>query len=149
MLYIDIKKLGRFRQTGYRVTSDHQKKGQGMAGSASTSASTLGVTAQRVVADNDPCYRSEVVRKVCADCGIGHIRTAPDPTHPRPTARLNASSKSSCTSGPMPTLTTPQISVPTNCFTATTWYRPHGSLNAQAPIDHLALTENNLLRLHT
>ena len=29
------------------------------------------------------------------------------------------------------------------------WHRPHGSLNAKPPISHLALSEDNLLRLHS
>src|SRR3954467_10645408 len=29
------------------------------------------------------------------------------------------------------------------------WHRPHSSLKAKAPISRLALTEDNLLRLHT
>ncbi|MBX5102957.1 IS481 family transposase, partial [Rhizobium lentis] len=29
------------------------------------------------------------------------------------------------------------------------WHRPHGSLNSKPPITRLALTQDNLLRLHT
>jgi transposase InsO family protein len=29
------------------------------------------------------------------------------------------------------------------------WHRPHGGIGAKPPISRLALTQNNLLRLHT
>ncbi|MDF3233358.1 IS481 family transposase, partial [Mesorhizobium sp. M2A.F.Ca.ET.037.01.1.1] len=29
------------------------------------------------------------------------------------------------------------------------WHRPHGSLKSKTPISRLALTEDNLLRLHS
>ena len=145
LIHLDIKKLGRFDRVGHRITGDRtgqsnsrgsgwefvhvciddasrlafsqilpdEKKGSAIAFLTAAVAyyQSLGVKVVRVMTDNGSCYKSFDFRNACRDLGLRHIR----PTHPRPTARQNASSRPRCASGLMPRLTRPQIAEPKSC----------------------------------
>lgn len=110
----------------------------------------LGVTVQRVMTDNGSCYISKAFRKACKRLGLKHIRTkAYTPktngkaerfiqTALREWAYAHAYSTSDQRAHQLPTW-----------LHRYNWHRPHGSLLSKPPISRLALTENNLLRLHT
>lgn len=58
----------------------------------------LGIRIERVMTDNGSCYRSKMFRATCKRLGLRRILTRP--YTPRPTERLNASSKRRCANGP-------------------------------------------------
>src|SRR4051812_1808413 len=111
---------------------------------------SLGVTITRVMTDNGSCYRSKAFRCACRDLGLKHIRTKPYTpktngkaerfiqTALREWAYAQAYSTSDHRAAALPIW-----------LHRYNWHRPHSSLKSKAPISRLALTEDNLLRLHT
>ena len=111
MIHIDIKKLGRFKAPGDRITgwhvSMHRSGGAGweylhvciddyfhlafsavMPNQTARSAiaflqaagayyQNFGITIERVMTDNGPCYTSRIFRNLCTELHIRHIRTRP------------------------------------------------------------------------
>ena len=110
---------------------------------------TLGVTVARVMTDNGSCYKAFDFRDTCRDLGLKHIRTKPYTpktngkaerfiqTALREWAYAQAYNHSDRRTAELP-----------RWLHRYNWHRPHGSLDAQTPISRLALTEDNLLRLH-
>lgn len=109
----------------------------------------LGVTVQRVMTDNGSCYVSKAFRKACKRLGLKHVRTKPYTPKTNGKAerfiqtalREWAYAHAYATSGHR----ADQLPVWLHRYN---WHRPHGSLLRKPPISRLALTENNLLRLH-
>ena len=111
---------------------------------------SLGVTVARVMTDNGSCYRSNDFRKACRDLRLRHIRTRPYTpktngkaerfiqTALREWAYAQAYQSSDRRAEELPVW-----------LHRYNWHRPHGSLKSKPPISQLALTEDNLLRLHT
>jgi len=111
---------------------------------------SLGVTVARVMTDNGSCYRSKAFRNACRDLGLRHIRTRPYTpktngkaerfiqTCLREWAYAQAYSTSDRRAAELPIW-----------LHRYNWHRPHGSLKSKPPISRLALTRDNLLRLHT
>jgi transposase InsO family protein len=111
---------------------------------------SLGVTVERVMTDNGSCYRSHAFRRACKRLGLRHIRTKPYTpktngkaerfiqTSLREWAYACAYENSAGRADQLPIW-----------IHRYNWHRPHGSLKAKPPISVLALTENNVLRLHT
>jgi transposase InsO family protein len=109
----------------------------------------LGVTVTRVMTDNGSCYKSGAFRDACRTLGLKHIRTRPYTpktngkaerfiqTALREWAYAQAYDHSDRRTDELP-----------RWLHRYNWHRPHGSLNANTPISRLALTGNNLLRLH-
>jgi transposase InsO family protein len=110
---------------------------------------SLGVTVARVMTDNGSCYRSKAFRKACRDLGLKHIRTRPYTprtngkaerfiqTALREWAYAQAYDTSALRAAELPFW-----------LHRYNWRRPHGSLKSKSPISRLALSEDNLLRLH-
>jgi transposase InsO family protein len=110
---------------------------------------SLGVTVARVMTDNGSCYRSNDFRKACRDLRLRHIRTRPYTpktngkaerfiqTALREWAYAQAYQSSDRRAEELPVW-----------LHQYNWHRPHGSLKSKPPISRLALTEDNLLRLH-
>ena len=110
----------------------------------------LGVTITRVMTDNGSCFRSKAFRSACRDLGLKHIRTKPYTpktngkaerfiqTALREWAYAQAYSTSDHRAAALPIW-----------LHRYNWHRPHSSLKSKAPISRLALTEDNLLRLHS
>jgi len=110
---------------------------------------SLGVTVARVMTDNGSCYRSKAFRNACRDLGLRHIRTRPYTpktngkaerfiqTCLREWAYAQAYSTSDRRAAELPIW-----------LHRYNWHRPHGSLKSKPPISRLALTRDNLLRLH-
>lgn len=110
----------------------------------------LGVTIQRVLTDNGPCYRSKDFARACAKLGIRQRFTRPY------TPRTNGKAERFI-----------QTALREWAYAFTyrnaderaahlrhwqhdyNWHRQHGSLNHQSPISILGLSEDNLMRLHT
>ena len=111
MIYIDIKKLGRFKTPGHRITEwhtgMHRSGGAGweylhvciddysrvafsavMPDQTARSAiaflqaavayyQNFGITIERAMTDNGPCYTSRIFRNLCTELDIRHIRSRP------------------------------------------------------------------------
>jgi transposase InsO family protein len=110
---------------------------------------SLGIKVTQVMTDNGSCYLSKAFGKACRALGIKHIRTKPYTprtngkaerfiqTALREWAYAQAYSDSRQRAAELPIW-----------MHRYNWHRPHGSLKSKPPISRLALTEDNLLRLH-
>ncbi len=110
----------------------------------------LGVKVERVMTDNGSCYKSFAFRRTCKRLGLRHIRTKPYTpktngkaerfiqTCLREWAYAHAYRHSRQRTRQLPLW-----------LHRYNWHRPHASLKANTPISRLALTGDNLLRLHT
>jgi transposase InsO family protein len=111
---------------------------------------SLGVTVARVMTDNGACYKAFDFRNACRDLGLRHVRTKPYTpktngkaerfiqTALREWAYAKAYAHSNHRTAELPVW-----------LHRYNWHRPHASLRSNPPISRLALTEDNLLRLHT
>jgi transposase InsO family protein len=110
---------------------------------------SLGVTVARVMTDNGACYKAFDFRNACRDLGLRHVRTKPYTpktngkaerfiqTALREWAYAKAYAHSNHRTAELPVW-----------LHRYNWHRPHASLRSNPPISRLALTEDNLLRLH-
>ncbi len=109
----------------------------------------LGVKVERVMTDNGSCYRSRAFKNACRRLRLTHIRTRP--YTPRTNGKAERFIQTSLrewayarayTSSRQRAAELPFFLHHYN------WHRPHGSLDHCPPISKLALSEDNLLRLH-
>jgi transposase InsO family protein len=110
---------------------------------------SLGVSVRRVMTDNGPCYRSRAFAKACRTLGLKHIRTKP--YTPRTNGKAERFIQTALREWAY------AVAYPTSRHRAAdlpawmhryNWHRPHSSLKSKTPISRLALTHDNLLRLH-
>lgn len=111
---------------------------------------SLGLIVESIMTDNGSCYRSFAFRKACQRLGLKHIRTKPYTprtngkaerfvqTCLREWAYARAYSNSQQRAQELPFF-----------MHRYNWHRPHAGIGAKPPISRLALTGNNLLRLHS
>ena len=129
-----------------------EKKGSAVAFLRAAVAyyASLGVTVARVMTDNGPCYKSFDFRDACRDLGLRHIRTRPytPKTNGKAERFIQTALREWAYAQAYPTSDRRGEELP-RWLHRYNWHRPHGSLNSQPPISRLALSENNLLRLHT
>jgi transposase InsO family protein len=111
---------------------------------------SLGVTVARVMTDNGSCYKAFAFRNTCRDLGLKHIRTKPytPKTNGKAERFIQTALREWAYAQAYPTSNQRAAELPV-WLHRYNWHRPHGSLNAQPPISRLALSEDNLLRLHT
>lgn len=97
-----------------------------------------------------PLLQSNAFREACKILGLKHIRTRP--YTPRTngkaerfiqTALRKLAYAQAC---PSSSQGAEQLPIWMHRYN---WHRPHGALDAKAPISRLGLTTNNLLRLHS
>ena len=108
-----------------------------------------GITAQRVMTDNGPCYHARVFRARLAGLGLRHVRTRPYTPKTNGKAerfiqtclREWAYAATYQSSAERATHLQPFLH-------RYNWHRPHHSLRLKTPIATLPLTMNNLLTLH-
>ena len=119
LLHLDIKKLGRFKRPGHRVTGNRQQNsrhsGWEYVHVAIDDASRIAFST---------CMPTRLDSLRCATtAALGSPTSAPDLTHRVPTARPSGSSRLRCVSGPMRVRTATQASVLENsrdgCTTTT------------------------------
>src|SRR4051794_24423758 len=110
----------------------------------------LGVTITRVMTDNGSCYRSKAFRSACRDLGLKHIRTKPytPKTNGKAERFIQTALREWAYAQANPTSDHRAVALPI-WLHRYNWHRPHSSLKSKPPISRLALTEDNLLRLHT
>lgn len=117
---------------------------------AVASYASLGVAIARVMSDNGSCYRSKAFAKACRDLGLKHVRTRPyaPKTNGKAERFIQTALREWAYAIAYPTSTHRAAELPV-WLHRYNWHRPHGSLKSKPPISRLALTEDNLLRLHT
>jgi transposase InsO family protein len=110
----------------------------------------LGVTITRVMTDNGSCYRSKAFRSACRDLGLTHIRTKPytPKTNGKAERFIQTSLREWAYAQAYPTSDHRAAALPI-WLHRYNWHWLHSSLKSKAPISRLALTEDNLLRLHS
>ena len=111
---------------------------------------SLGVAVTRVMTDNGSCYRSHAFRKACIDLGLKHIRTKPytPKTNGKAERFIQTALREWAYAQAYLTSDRRALELPV-WLHRYNWHRPHGSLDAKTPISRLALTDNNLLTLHS
>ncbi len=111
---------------------------------------SLGVTVARVMTDNGSCYRSFHFRDACRDLGLKHLRTKPytPKTNGKAERFIQTALREWAYAQAYPTSDRRAEELPF-WLHRYNWHRPHGGIKSQTPISRLALSENNLLRLHS
>jgi transposase InsO family protein len=111
---------------------------------------SLGVIMARVMTDNGSCYRSKAFRKACGDLGLRHIRTRPytPKTNGKAERFIQTALREWAYAQAYPTSDRRAEELPI-WLHRYNWHRPHGSLKSKTPISRIALSEDNLLRLHS
>ena len=111
---------------------------------------SLGIKVERVMTDNGPCYKSFAFRDACTDLGIKHIRTKPytPKTNGKAERFIQTALREWAYAQAYPTSDRRAEELP-YWLHRYNWHRPHGGIKSKTPISRLALTEDNLLRLHS
>jgi transposase InsO family protein len=110
---------------------------------------SLGVEVARVMTDNGACYKAHAFRDACRDLGLRHIRTRPytPKTNGKAERFIQTCLREWAYAQAYPTSDHRGDALP-RWLHRYNWHRPHGSLNSKPPISRIALTKDNLLRLH-
>jgi len=111
---------------------------------------SFGVRVRRVMTDNGSCYLSKAFRAVCARLGLRHVRTRP--YTPRTNGKAERFIQSALREWAY--AHTYRRSVERSATLPLwlhryNWHRPHHSIGLNPPISRLALSADNLMRLHT
>lgn len=111
---------------------------------------THGVPVQRVMTDNGVSFRSRRYRKALRRLKIKHLRTKPytPKTNGKAERFVQTSLREWAYAQAYQTSDQRAQSLP-NWLHNYNWHRPHYSLKSHPPISRLALTMDNLLRLHS
>jgi transposase InsO family protein len=111
---------------------------------------SLGINVERVMTDNGSCYKAFAFRRACKRLGIRHIRTRP--YTPRTNGKAERFIQTALREWAYAKAydTSRQRAKELPFFMHRyNWHRPHASIGDKPPISRLALTEDNLLRLHS
>jgi len=111
---------------------------------------SLGVSVARVMTDNGSCYRAFAFRDACKTHRLKHIRTKPytPKTNGKAERFIQTALREWAYAQAYHTSNQRAAELP-HWLHRYNWHRPHGSLDAKPPISRLALSEDNLLRLHS
>ncbi|TIV75980.1 MAG: transposase family protein, partial [Mesorhizobium sp.] len=109
----------------------------------------LGVKVTRIMTDNGSCYVSRVFAKACKRLHLKHIRTKPytPKTNGKAERFIQTALREWAYARAYDTSDQRAEELPL-WLHRYNWHRPHGSLKDNTPISRLALSEDNLLRLH-
>jgi len=178
IVHIDIKKLGKFNRIGHRIGQSKSRRGWEYVHLAIDDHARLayseilpdekrtsclrflfnalrffrgfGVRVERIMTDNGSSFRSHRYAKALRRLRIKHLRTKPYTprtngkaerfvqTSLREWAYARAYSTSQHRAAELPIW-----------LHRYNWHRPHGGIGAKPPISRIALTKDNVLRLHT
>jgi transposase InsO family protein len=111
---------------------------------------SLGVTVARVMTDNGSCYKAFAFRDACIKLGLKHVRTKPytPKTNGKAERFIQTALREWAYAQAYPTSDRRAEELPV-WLHRYNWHRPHGGIKSKTPISRLALTGDNLLRLHT
>lgn len=109
----------------------------------------LGVTVTRVMTDNGSCYKAFAFRDACKALRLRHIRTRPytPKTNGKAERFIQTALREWAYAQKYQSSDRRAAELPF-WLHRYNWHRPHGGIKLQTPISRLALTEDNLLRLH-
>ncbi|QTN20644.1 IS481 family transposase [Brevundimonas sp. AJA228-03] len=109
----------------------------------------LGVTVTRVMTDNGSCYKAFAFRDACKALGLRHIRTKPytPKTNGKAERFIQTALREWAYAQKYQSSDRRAAELPF-WLHRYNWHRPHGGIKRQTPISRLALTGDNLLRLH-
>ena len=110
---------------------------------------SLGVTVARVMTDNGSCYKAFAFRDACRGLGLKHVRTKPytPKTNGKAERFIQTALREWAYAQAYPTSGHRADELPI-WLHRYNWHRPHGGIKSKTPISRLALSEDNLLRLH-
>jgi transposase InsO family protein len=110
----------------------------------------FGVTIREVMTDNGSCYRSDLFRSTCRELGLRHIRTRPytPRTNGKAERFIQTALKEWAYAHSYSHSKERAATLPL-WLHRYNWHRPHQSLDRHPPISRLALSADNLVRLHT
>jgi transposase InsO family protein len=110
---------------------------------------SLGVTVTRVMTDNGSCYKAFDFRDACIGLGLKHVRTKPytPKTNGKAERFIQTALREWAYAQAYPTSDRRADELPV-WLHRYNWHRPHGGIKSKTPISRLALSEDNLLRLH-
>ncbi len=99
--------------------------------------------------DNGSCYKAFAFRDACRDLGLRHIRTRPysPQTNGKAERFIQTALREWAYAKAYPTSDRRGEELPI-WLHRYNWHRPHGGIKSKTPISRLAMTEDNLLRLH-
>ena len=111
---------------------------------------SLGITVERVMTDNGACYRSDKFAKACKQLKLKHIRTKPytPKTNGKAERFIQTALREWAYATAYQTSEQRAADLPI-WLHRYNWHRPHASLKAKTPISRLAISLDNLLRLHS
>ena len=111
---------------------------------------SLGVAVERVMTDNGSSFRSHRYAKALRRLRIKHLRTKPytPKTNGKAERFVQTSLREWAYAHAYPTSDHRARELPI-WLHRYNWHRPHGSIGAKPPISRLAMTSDNVLRLHT
>mgnify|MGYP000985374926 CR=1 FL=1 len=111
---------------------------------------SLGVTVTRVMTDNGPCYMARAFARACRRLKLKHIRTKPytPKTNGKAERFIQTALREWAYAQAYPNSDRRADELPV-WLHRYNWHRPHGGIDSNTPISRLALTEDNLLRLHS
>ena len=110
----------------------------------------LGVHVERVMTDNAFCYTQRQYAEAIAALGLRHLRTRPytPRTNGKAERFIQTALREWAYAQAYPTSQRRAEELPF-WLHRYNWHRPHGGIKSQTPISRLALSEDNLLRLHS
>jgi transposase InsO family protein len=110
---------------------------------------SLGVKIERVMTDNGSCYRSRAFAKACKRLHLKHIFTKPytPKTNGKAERFIQSSLREWAYARAYDTSAQRTAELP-RWLHRYNWHRPHGGIGSMPPISRLAMSGNNLLRLH-
>jgi transposase InsO family protein len=111
---------------------------------------SLGVKVRRVMTDNGSSFRSRRYAKALRLLKIKHLRTRPytPKTNGKAERFVQTSLREWAYAQAYPTSDHRAQELPL-WLHRYNWHRPHGAIGSKPPISRIALTEDNLLRLHS
>lgn len=109
----------------------------------------MGITVERVMTDNGPCYTSKAFVATCHKLRVKHIRTKP--YTPRTNGKAERFIQTALREWAYARAYENSDQRADHLETwqhMYNWHRPHGGINYQTPISRIGLNRNNLLRFH-
>ncbi len=111
---------------------------------------SLGITVERVMTDNGSCYKSFAFRSACKQLRLRHVRTRSyrPQTNGKAERFIQTSLREWAYAQAYQSSRQRKDQLPA-WLHQYNWHRPHAGIGDTTPISRLALTEDNLLRLHS
>jgi transposase InsO family protein len=110
----------------------------------------LGIRIRAVMTDNGSCYRGRLFAQVCANLALEHLYTRPyTPRTNGKAERFIQTALREWAYARAYARSAQRIAALPRWLHGYNWHRPHVSLSGQPAVSRLALSRNNLLRLHS